>query len=45
VRLFYTELSEPRELIAIDGADHAFDGHASELADAIEDLLADIEAD
>ncbi len=39
VRRFYAELSEPRELIVIDGADHAFDGHASELADAIEDLL------
>src|SRR5262249_38606566 len=35
VRRFYAELSEPRELIVIDGADHAFDGHASELADAI----------
>jgi alpha/beta superfamily hydrolase len=41
VRLFYAELSEPRELIVIDGADHAFDGHASELAEAVEDLLAD----
>ncbi len=39
VRRFYAELSEPRELIVVDGADHAFDGHASELADAIEDLL------
>jgi alpha/beta superfamily hydrolase len=40
VRRFYGELLEPRELIDIDGADHAFDGHASELADTIEDLLA-----
>jgi alpha/beta superfamily hydrolase len=40
VRRFYGELPEPRELIDIEGADHAFDGHASELADAIEDLLA-----
>jgi alpha/beta superfamily hydrolase len=40
VRRFYADLSEPRELIVIDGADHAFDGHASELADAVEDLLA-----
>ncbi len=40
VRRFYGELPEPRELIDIDGADHAFDGHASELADTIEDLLA-----
>jgi alpha/beta superfamily hydrolase len=40
VRLFYTDLSEPRELIVIDGADHAFDGRASEVGDALEDLLA-----
>jgi uncharacterized protein len=39
VRLFYASLAEPRELIVIDGADHVFDGHASELAEAIEDLL------
>jgi uncharacterized protein len=41
VRRFYGSLSEPRELIVIDGADHTFDGHASELTEAIEDLLAD----
>jgi alpha/beta superfamily hydrolase len=45
VRRFYATLSEPRELIVIDGADHAFDGHASELADAVEDLLAGFEPD
>jgi alpha/beta superfamily hydrolase len=45
VRRFYASLSEPRELIVIDGADHAFDGHASELADAVEDLLAGFEPD
>jgi alpha/beta superfamily hydrolase len=45
VRRFYGELSEPRELVVIEGADHGFDGHASELADAIEDLLADYEPD
>jgi uncharacterized protein len=39
VRLFYASLPEPRELVVIDGADHVFDGHASELADAMEDLL------
>jgi len=43
VRRFYGTLAEPRELIVIDGADHAFDGHASELADGVEDLLADLE--
>ena len=45
VRRFYATLSEPRELVVIDGADHAFDGHASELADAVEDLLADFGQD
>jgi uncharacterized protein len=39
VRKFYGELKEPRELVVIDDADHYFDGHASEVADAIEDLL------
>jgi alpha/beta superfamily hydrolase len=39
VRQLYASLSEPRELVVIDGADHVFDGHASELAEAIEDLL------
>jgi uncharacterized protein len=41
IRKFYGELPEPRELVVIDDADHYFDGHASEVADAIEDLLAD----
>jgi uncharacterized protein len=39
VRRFYGSLAEPRELVVIDAADHVFDGHASEVADAIEDLL------
>jgi uncharacterized protein len=39
IRKFYGELAEPRELIVIDDADHYFDGHASEVADAIEDLM------
>jgi alpha/beta superfamily hydrolase len=39
IRKFYGELAEPRELVVIDDADHYFDGHASEVADAIEDLL------
>jgi alpha/beta superfamily hydrolase len=39
VRKFYGELKEPRELVVIDDADHYFDGHASEVADAIADLL------
>lgn len=39
IRKFYGELAEPRELVVIDDADHYFDGHVSEVADAIEDLL------
>ena len=41
IRRFYGELEEPRELIVIDMADHFFDGHTSEVADAVEDLLGD----
>jgi alpha/beta superfamily hydrolase len=41
IRKFYGELAEPRELVVIDDADHYFDGHASEVADAIEDLLVE----
>jgi uncharacterized protein len=38
---FYGQLSEPKELVVIDGADHLFDGKVSEVSDAIVDLLAD----
>jgi alpha/beta superfamily hydrolase len=38
---FYSSLVEPRELVVIEGADHAFDGKAGEVGDAIEDLLGD----
>jgi alpha/beta superfamily hydrolase len=38
---FYALLPEPRELAVIDAANHVFDGHVSEVGDAIEDLLAD----
>ncbi len=41
VRKFYAQLSEPKELVVIDGADHLFDGKVSEVGDAIEDLLQD----
>lgn len=41
LRRFYATLTEPRELVTIDGADHYFDGHASEVADAVEDLVSD----
>ncbi len=36
----YGKSSEPKELVVVDGADHLFDGHVSEVADAISDLLA-----
>ena len=41
VRRFYGHLPEPRELVVIEGADHSFDGKASEVGAAIEDLLGD----
>jgi alpha/beta superfamily hydrolase len=41
LRRFYAELPEPKELVVIDAADHLFDGKASEIGDAIEDLLQD----
>ena len=39
----YGALEEPKELVVIDAADHLFDGKVSEVGDAIEDLLGDIE--
>ena len=41
IRKFYAELTEPKELVVIDGADHLFDGQTSELGEAVEDLLRD----
>lgn len=41
VREFYAQLREPKELVVIDRADHLFDGQASEVGDALEDLLSD----
>jgi alpha/beta superfamily hydrolase len=41
VRKFYGELTEPKELVVIDGADHLFDGKTSEVGEAVEDLLKD----
>lgn len=40
---FYGTLPEPKELVVIDGADHLFDGHTSEVGEALEDLLTDFE--
>ena len=41
VREFYARLQEPKEFVEIDRANHLFDGQASEVGDALEDLLAD----
>ncbi len=41
VRQFYAQLPEPKELVEIDRANHLFDGQASEVGDALEDLLED----
>jgi hypothetical protein len=39
IRRFYAELSEPKELVVIDDANHLFDGRTSEVGEAVEDLL------
>lgn len=44
VRRLYAQLPEPRELIEIEGASHLFDGRTGEVAEALEDLLADFES-
>ncbi len=41
IRKFYGQLDEPKELVVIDAADHLFDGKASEVGEAVEDLLQD----
>ena len=41
VREFYGQLAEPKELIVIERANHLFDGQASEVGDALADLLED----
>lgn len=38
---FYGALPEPKELVVIDAADHLFDGHTTEVGEALEDLLED----
>jgi len=38
---FYGALREPKELVVIDAANHLFDGHVMEVADAVEELLGD----
>lgn len=41
VREFYARLLEPKELVEIDRANHLFDGQASEVGDALDELLSD----
>ena len=41
VREFYARLREPKEMVEIDRANHLFDGQASEVGDALEELLTD----
>lgn len=40
---FYAKLKEPKEMVVIDGADHLFEGKATEVGEALEDLLGDYE--
>ena len=39
VREFYGHASEPKDLVVIDTANHLFDGHVTEVSEAIEELL------
>jgi alpha/beta superfamily hydrolase len=41
VRRFYAGAAEPKELAVVDGANHVFDGHQTEVGDTLEDLLGD----
>jgi alpha/beta superfamily hydrolase len=41
VREFYAQLDEPKEFVEIDRANHLFEGQASEVGDALEELLTD----
>ena len=41
VREFYAQLADPKELVEIDRTNHLFDGQVGEVAEALEDLLAD----
>lgn len=41
VREFYARLPDPKEFVEIDRATHLFEGQASEVGDALEELLGD----
>lgn len=40
LREFYGHAEEPKELVVIEGADHLFEGHVTEVTEAIEGLMA-----
>jgi uncharacterized protein len=42
MRAFYARLEEPKDLVVIDAANHLFDGQATEVGDALEELLGDL---
>lgn len=41
VRDLYARMADPKELVEIDRANHLFEGQATEVGDALEDLLGD----
>ena len=41
IRKFYAQIPEPKELVAIEDANHLFEGKTSLVGEAVEDLLAD----
>ena len=41
VREFYAHLNDPKEMVEIDSANHLFEGQASQVGDALRDLLED----
>lgn len=43
VRKFYAQISEPKELVVIEDANHLFEGKTSMVGEAVEDLLADFQ--
>lgn len=43
VKRFYARMSEPKDLVVIDGADHLFTGRTLQLGETVEDLLAGVD--
>lgn len=44
VRRFYARVTEPKELVLVEGAGHGFDGRAAEVGDLVEGLIGQREA-